>query len=162
MQTMVKLCIKILIPTALEHTIKYTVFHTFDWLQSGWPFYVFGTKNLSPNVFRWHDLFSLTLFLFKRMLHYALYIMKWHYPDLYSSISWCCFLLGSCGDAKMPDARSGELTRVEVRDVLHDLVKSTNVIAFNSQRGLVRVELHLGEEGEIPDVVIGLLATKSH
>lgn len=30
MQTMVKLCIKILIPTALEHTIKYTVFHTFD------------------------------------------------------------------------------------------------------------------------------------
>lgn len=62
----------------------------------------------------------------------------------------------------MPDARSGELTRVEVRDVLHDLVKSTNVIAFNSQRGLVRVELHLGEEGEIPDVVIGLLATKSH
>lgn len=46
----------------------------------------------------------------------------------------------------MPDARGRELAGVQVGDVLHDLVKGINVVALYSQRGLVGVELHLGEE----------------
>lgn len=48
----------------------------------------------------------------------------------------------------MPDARSWELAGVQVGDVLHDLVKGINVIAFHSQRRLVGVELNLTEERE--------------
>ncbi len=58
-----------------------------------------------------------------------------------------CYLLDCGGDAKVPDARCRELARVQVRDVLHDLVKGINVVTLDGQRGLVGVELHL--EGEI-------------
>lgn len=57
----------------------------------------------------------------------------------------CCLLDGG-GDAEVPDARGRELAGVQVGDVLHDLVKGINVVALYSQRGLVGVELHLGEE----------------
>lgn len=46
----------------------------------------------------------------------------------------------------MPDSRGRELAGVQVRDMLHDLVKGINVIAFHSQRRLAGVELHLREE----------------
>lgn len=54
----------------------------------------------------------------------------------------CCLLDGG-GDAKVPDARSRELARVQVRDVLHHFVKGINVVALYGQRGLAGVELHL-------------------
>lgn len=49
----------------------------------------------------------------------------------------------------MPDARGRELARVQVGDVLHDLVEGINVVALHGQRGLVRVELHLREESKV-------------
>lgn len=53
----------------------------------------------------------------------------------------------------MPDSWGWELARVQVGDVLHDLVKGINVIALHGQRGLVGVELHLREDIKVTDCV---------
>lgn len=45
----------------------------------------------------------------------------------------------------MSDAGRRELAGVQVRDVLHDLVKSVNVVPLDGQGGLVGVKLHLEE-----------------
>lgn len=71
---------------------------------------------------------------------------KWKINSWKSLFDLCC-LLDSGGDAKVPDARGWELTGVQVRDMLHDLVEGINVVTLHSQRGLAGVELHL--RGEI-------------
>lgn len=48
----------------------------------------------------------------------------------------------------MADSWGGELPGVQVRDVLHDLLKALNVISLQAQRGLVRVKLHLERDRE--------------
>lgn len=58
-------------------------------------------------------------------------------------------LLDGGGDAKVPDAGSGELAGVQVGDVLHHFVKGVDVVALDGQRGLAGVELHL-RGGETP------------
>ena len=57
------------------------------------------------------------------------------------------YLLDGGGDAKVPDTRCGKLARVQVGDVLHDLVKGIDVVSLHGQRGLVGVKLNL--RGEI-------------
>lgn len=52
----------------------------------------------------------------------------------------------------MPDAGCWELAGVQVGDVLHDLVKGINVVAFHGQRRLVGVEFHLREENKLRDL----------
>lgn len=48
----------------------------------------------------------------------------------------------------MADSWGGELPGVQVRDVLHDLLKALNVISLQAQRGLVGVKLHLERDRE--------------
>lgn len=71
---------------------------------------------------------------------------KWKI-NRWKSLFDLCRLLDSGGNAKVPDARGWELTGVQVRDMLHDLVKGINVVTLHSQRGLAGVEFHL--RGEI-------------
>lgn len=53
------------------------------------------------------------------------------------------YALDGGGDAKAPNAGRGELSGVEVRDVLHDFFKARDVIPLQGQSRLARVNLHL-------------------